>query len=205
LTNWARNDLKIGNQHVHLLRNIIIAHGNIYSKNTRTKKMMMVANISRIKHIEFAISLSKKLGWQIDIYGNCRDVAYYNELKSLAAGSEDIRFISDHTDFTDTYSQYDLAIHCSKSESGPLVLLEYLAAGIPFISYQTGEVANVTYADLPTLFMDGFDYDDWAKRIIEIEQEKDLPAKMRAVFHKYFSSEKYTEECLAIYQKTGCS
>jgi glycosyltransferase involved in cell wall biosynthesis len=205
LVDWATSDVKVPSPNVYLLPNIIIPKSDgSYTSNKNTSRAIMVANVSRVKNIEFAIELVSRMDLQLDIYGNNRDESYYNELYQLIGSGAKTRVINDVSDFTHIYSRYDFAIHCSRSESGPLVLLEYLAAGIPFIAYKTGEVAEVIYSELPLLFVDSFDMDEWIRRIDVIKQMHDLPEKMRMVFSKHFSPEKYTEECLRIYERIGC-
>lgn len=205
LTDWAKTDVKLEPKNIHLLRNTIIPASHIrYTPKTNSWDTIMVANISRVKNIGFAIELFKRAGWELDIYGNSRDHVYYNELTTQIGDSSNIRIINDVTDFSKLYDRYALAIHSSVSESGPLVLLEYLANGIPFIAYKTGEVAEVIYNELPLLFMDSFDADEWIRRIGQIKQIEGLPDRMKEIFNKYFAPEKYVEACLRIYEKISC-
>ncbi|RYD59439.1 MAG: glycosyltransferase [Sphingobacteriales bacterium] len=205
LTDWAKSKLGIPSDNVYTLANTIIPTATSkYTSSSRSGNAIMVANISRVKNISFAIDLCGRTSRHLDIYGQSRDEAYRTELQRQIANNPKVRIIDDVTDFSGLYNRYDLAIHSSMSESGPLVLLEYLAAGIPFIAYKTGEVAATVYNDLPMLFMNSFNIDEWINKIEEIRVIEDLPEKMRMVFNKYFSTEKYTSECLRIYERIDC-
>ena len=87
--------------------------------------------------------------------------------------------------------QFDLAIHASKSESGPLVLIEYMAQSLPFITYKTGEVANQLKKDLPEFIMQNFDDNEWAQHIKVLLQmdKKILQDRLQNVFEKNYSSD----------------
>lgn len=199
-TNWAINTIGVEQHNVFLLQNTVLAKG--LSSNTRSgsKKAIMVANIRQVKNIEFAISLCKSMGWQLDIYGNIIEQEYYNKLTALAGDDKRINIITGITAFSGLYGKYELAIHCSPKETGPLVLIEYLAAGLPFIAYQTGSAADAIAAELPHLFMQHFEQEQWERRIGEIVQNNELPRQMQELYKKNFNPEDYINKCLQIYQ-----
>lgn len=204
LVEWAKASVGIDSDKAFLLRNIVLPKQPTAYPRRDAHRAMLVANISRIKHIDYAIGLAQKMKWQLDVYGNVRDEAYHRELTEQIGTDNTINIISNVTGFTELYGRYSMAIHSAKSESGPLVLMEYMAAGLPFIANKTGEVADVVAADLPVLFMDSFDMDKWEERINEIQRDSAMPEKMKAVFEKYFSADKYLEKCMEIYRKVSC-
>ena len=53
-----------------------------------------------------------------------------------------------------------VGLHVSKSETGPLVLLEYMCKSMPFIAYDTGEIAQHIKINFPSLIKDNFDMRD---------------------------------------------
>lgn len=204
LVEWSKTVLKVNPKYIYQLSNTIIPNkGIVYKYNSAEKKAMMVSNIRPTKNIEYAITLVKKMDWELDIYGNNGENEYFNFVNSQIQSNRRIKIIQGVTDFSKIYNTYNLAIHCAKSETGPLVLLEYLAYGIPFISYNTGEIANVVSRELPLHFMNSFDEEDWIDRIRVLMTEDGLSTKLKAVFWKYFSPEKYIEECLKIYESVN--
>lgn len=202
LTTWALTALKTNPLHTYLLPNTILLGKPIDHNSRKTEqKVFMVSNIRETKNIEFAISLFQRLKWDSTIYGNKADDKYFDKITSLIQGDPIIKIVSGKTDFADVYKEYAIAVHCGVSETGPLVLLEYLANGIPFIAYKTGDVSDTVAKELPLHFMDSFDVDEWTKRIQEILKQEDLTDKLKNVFKKHFSPDKYIDECLRIYQE----
>ncbi len=199
-TDWANSIVGIEKYNIFLLENTVTPTDTINTTNTG-KGFMMVANIRSVKNIEFAIALAKRLGNSLGIYGNIIEEDYYIKLKKLIGDSKNITIRGGVTDFTTLYSQYNMAIHCSPAETGPLVLLEYLATGLPFIAYKTGSAAEAIAEELPQLFMDNFEYGNWQERIQHIMSDNELPGKMRTLFVQKFSPEDYINKCLEIYKK----
>lgn len=199
-TYWAINTIGIEPANVFLLENTVLAKQESLQVKQSRNKAIMIANIRQVKNIEFAISLCRHAGWNLDIYGNIIEQFYCNKLKGMAGNDGRINIITEVTDFSTLYGQYSLAIHCSPKETGPLVLIEYLAAGLPFIAYQTGSAADIIAAELPQLFMQNFEPGQWQQRITEIIQNEELPRQMQELYKKKFNPEDYINRCLQIYQ-----
>jgi glycosyltransferase involved in cell wall biosynthesis len=200
LVNWALNNAAIKKENVFLLRNTIIPDSRInYLPPENSHKAFITANLRRTKNIEFAFELSSAADINITVYGNRGDDAYYKEISDLMETNKKVDIIEGVSDFSNIYSQYALAIHCARSESGPLVLMEYLAYGIPFIAYKTGEVAHTIYYDLPLHFMDNFEVEEWVQRICELKKQNGFAEIFKKIFEKYFSPGKYINDCLKIY------
>ena len=66
---------------------------------------------------------------------------------------ENIKFIHGESSIQPLLVNYDLGLHVSPEETGPLVLLEYFAQGLPFLSYRTGQVSEKAYREFPKFFM----------------------------------------------------
>ncbi|MCB0698577.1 MAG: glycosyltransferase family 4 protein [Chitinophagales bacterium] len=197
-TDWAKSTLNIKGNNTFLLENTVSRVSDKHVPSD-TDRLMMVANIRRVKNIEYAIGLCKQLNIGLTIYGHVIDQDYYEELLGLAADTNIIINTGD-VDVRSEYNKYSLAIHCSPKETGPLVLLEYLSAGIPFIAYKTGSAAEAIAKELPILFMEKFDTDEWSTRIKEITADNTLYEKMRALYQKSFTPQQYLENCLEIYK-----
>lgn len=199
-TSWAVATLAIDRKNVYLLENTISANALIKRTTNIADKAMMVANIRKVKNIPFAIALCQQMGWTLDVYGNVSEKDHYSTLLQQIEHNKNINIIQGIDNFYTLYNQYTLAIHCSHSETGPLVLLEYLAAGIPFIAYKTGSVAQRIEQFFPELFMDNHNTVEWQTRINAILKDKELPEKMKVIFLNYFNPEQYINKCLSIYQ-----
>ena len=204
LVKWATDKLLLRPEHIFYLSNTIIPNTTVnYQYKPATKKCLLISNIRQTKNIEFAIELSKKLGFELTIYGNSGDEEYFSRINCLVGDDKKIQIVRSEQDIFKLANKFDFAIHCAKSETGPLVMLEYLAYGIPFIAYKTGEVAAVLANELPECFVSSFEQDEWQDKIAALNSI-DRSDKLKSLFKKHFSAEKYIDECLKIYQKVLC-
>jgi glycosyltransferase involved in cell wall biosynthesis len=72
-----------------------------------------------------------------------RDYAAHCMNLCIKLGVEDrVVFLGPRSDLPDLLQIADFAVMSSRSESGPLVLIEYMAFGLPFVSTQVGDVSN---------------------------------------------------------------
>jgi glycosyltransferase involved in cell wall biosynthesis len=203
LVNWAKNNLK--GTEIHLLRNIVVPGKTMNNTSHNSRKAFMVANIRRTKNIEFAITLCRELGIELTIYGNKSGDAYWQEITAMIEVDNSIKIIQGVSDVSLFYKDYGFALHCATSETGPLVLLEYMTHGVPFVAYKTGEVAELVAPYLPGCFVTSFEAAEWRAAIKNIiSSGEDTSEKMRKIFDELFSVEKYKDECLKIYQSVYC-
>jgi glycosyltransferase involved in cell wall biosynthesis len=212
LAEWAILKIKLSPKNVFLLQNTIVRQENKLTNSlSKSYQLVLVANIRRIKHIEFAIELIKGLNnstasYYLTIIGQVRDKVYYNEIQQLINNyslAKHVHFNHNCNDIQPLLSNYHLALHTSKSETGPLVLIEYLAQGLPFITYNTGEVVQQLQPHLPTFIMQDFSVEKWLQ---SIERACSLPrervvSKFMDLYQKYFSLGAYYNQCMAIYHE----
>jgi glycosyltransferase involved in cell wall biosynthesis len=205
--NWAADVLNLPHKNVFCLPNVIIKE-RVYAQ-AKTNKIVLVSNIKPEKNIAFIIPFAQQLlnqhsTLEIDVVGSVLDQGYFeeisNQLKSKSFSNR-ITFITNETAVQSRLSQYQLGLHFSKLESGPLVLLEYLAQGLPFISYYTGEIAKRLEIELPLFFLSGFNVAAWCKRADEIMQGSVQYANLSVLLEKHNNSEDYFEQCQKIYQR----
>ena len=210
LADWAIEKAGLGRDSVFHLSNIIIRK----EVNRKTElqsegiNLVMVSNIRKEKNIELAIKivnrLLKKNNAHLTIYGQLVDRNYFELLTGMIKDlmiSENIRFVHDCTDIQPELHQYDLAIHTAKSETGPLVLIEYLCQELPFISFRTGEVIDQLKDALPHFIMDTFEEDDWVERIDQV-QSMNFGDQLIKLYEQKYSEENYYQQCMKIYKKS---
>jgi glycosyltransferase involved in cell wall biosynthesis len=200
LVNWAISKLHIDHTRAFLLRNTVIASTETIQLNSR-QDLLMISNLSAIKNIELAIELANKLGRNLTIYGNALASAYSENILQSIENSPYVELIQGETNIQRFFVNYSLAIHTAHSETGPLVLLEYLARGIPFLAHATGEVAYVLKDELPDCFISQLDVAEWIERIDKILQNPPAPEKLKSLFEKYFGTKQYGQQCVAIYKQ----
>jgi len=208
LCTWAKKfskDIK----HIYHLSNIIrknITYNNFESKKER---ILIISNFKRQKNIEFAVELfatyRKNDEIYFDIYGQPVDQRYLEEIKSKIDSksiNDSINIIHNCSDTQAILKNYRFAIHTSKSESGPLVLLEYMSQGIPFLAYRTGEVAEKIADYFPDFIMDDLNIDKWVNQIKKLMNSdlKQIETKMISYFETNYSEKKYYSKCISIYQ-----
>lgn len=202
LQTWAQNVLGINKRDTFLLRNTVLSNDSVIPRrsNNTVPNIILISNFRKTKNIEFAVQLITKLQWNLTIYGQPVDIEYYQAIATITSGQKNIKIVNNITSLEDIVGNYDLAIHCAFSESGPLVLMEYMRSGLPFISYKTGEVADVIHEELPMLFMDSFDESKWIDRMHELIRMDSIGQHLKNVLQKHFSTNKYVEDCDRIYQ-----
>ena len=195
--NWAKRYLNIHNG--YLLENTI-TKTFVDPPHTEPKGLVMVGNIVPIKNIEFAITLAQKLEEPLTIYGNVKDKSYFETLQRQIDIDDfkDVRFIHDENQIQKQLYQYKYAIHTAFKETGPLVLIEYLAQGVPFLSFTSGQVYHTIKDDLPEFFIDNFTVEEWLSQINYIGSISE--EKIQSVYEHHFSETNYIEKCLKIYQ-----
>lgn len=196
LTDWAKSKLKMSERFVFNLDNII-------SKNTeklslgRSFEFVLVSNIKPVKNNLFAVNLMNKMKRSLLIVGQNQDQVYFDELVSNVSG--DILIKTDIKNAQSILHTSSFGLHTSLSESGPLVLIEYLAHGIPFLSYDTGAVAQKIKNYFPDFFINNFDLDNWEHRILKIQNMKICKREIEKVYEKEFGKDIYYSKLIKIY------
>jgi Glycosyltransferase len=197
MTKWAKYDLQIAN--CFTLSNTISSSADINYQYPGDNEAILISNIREVKQIPLAIEICQQANLALTIYGNRQDETYFETVAQIANAAK-VQIKGNVVDFTDIFSNYSIALHTSRSETGPLVLLEYLANGIPFLAYNTGSVAETIAHELPLHFINTFHTNDWVERIIQIRAQGDISQKLKKVFSKYYSADDYVQQCLNIYE-----
>jgi len=197
LVNWAEEKLKVSE--VYLLENIIVKKN--CSTQQKKNTVVHVSNIAPIKNQLFSIKLIEKTTYNLVIYGKIKDVKYYEQLKKylkLNNLENRVSFIHNEKNIQNVLGDFKLGLMSSISESGPLVLIEYLAQSLPFVANKTGQVANILSDDLP-FFVDDFNLDKWLDKM---EQVIDYDAtNLQGYYYKYFNPSDYINKCIEIYKR----
>ena len=180
-------------------------------KESAFTELVMTGNFVPVKNMAFAIQILAYLNaaetrYKLTIIGSVADKNYYESIVALVSseGQEKyVRYITDCKNIQPILHQFDLAIHTASSESGPLVLVEYIAQGLPFVTYETGEVTAQVKEALPASVINNFNVEDWAGRIRLIQQQDKLKtgAQLAAIFEAYYSAAAYYQKCMNIYDE----
>ena len=205
---WAKNN---GISKTYLLKNIIIKEKSLGVKQSlNLNRLITVGNIRRVKNQLFTLRILKDLvkiePYTLDIYGSRQDYDYYLVLKNYIDNNNlnnHVNFIFDCNNIQNILFKYDYAFHCSTSETGPLVLLEYMAHGIPFLTGNTGHIINFLKPKLDFLILDKFIVNDWIQgfKYLRNKSINDIVQKFDYLFKHNFSEKDYYSNCLKIYRK----
>ncbi|MGQ9733307.1 MAG: glycosyltransferase [Candidatus Zipacnadales bacterium] len=109
---------------------------------------ILVANVRPQKDYETllqALAQVKERPWHLLAVGGFNDAAYHRSCLDLVQvlGLEGrVSFLGPRLDVPSLLKAVDFAVLSSRSESGPLVLLEYAAAGLPFVSTRVGLIGG---------------------------------------------------------------
>jgi glycosyltransferase involved in cell wall biosynthesis len=200
LQEWAEENLRIQKSRVFILENIIrkSIRKQHYEKSC---DLILVSNIKPVKNNKFGLDIIKNLNVSLLLVGQNQNNGYYNEIldkkNSLNLNCELDASIKD---VQPILHNFKLGLHTSMSESGPLAIIEYLAQGLPFLAYETGEVSKILKPYFPEFFIDNFEINQWAERIAMLLSKKSDTFKMQEVFEKHFGKELYFNKLISIYQ-----
>lgn len=187
----------------------IVRVGAFYDKTQKFDekiKIVIVGNFRAQKNYEFALDLLAELPnvFELTIIGSIVDQLYYERIIKNAKERELNNRLIIKNSITNVQKElvaYDLAIHTATSETGPLVAIEYLAMQLPFIMFNTGEVAKQIQPELSDFIVDTQSITLWKEKINYVLTNKDsYRNKINSIFLQNFSEENYYHKCLTIYQ-----
>lgn len=208
---WAVTNKTVVASKAFYLANTVSAPESLAltTTNNNAGKILMVANFREIKNQLFAISLLEALPneYSLDLYGTVDEIDYYEKIEATIrykSLKNRVRVVKGVTNIYEQLSNYKLAIHTASGETGPLVLIEYLYAGLPFITYNTGDVVNILNQYLPEFIINNFNIEEWVQKIKTFNQKQkfdDEKLKMKEVIKNHFSESAYLNQLMFIYQQ----
>jgi glycosyltransferase involved in cell wall biosynthesis len=110
---------------------------------------IMVAGLRPSKGLDVLLEAVRRLvprcSLSILVAGGIRDPGYVDvcrrSIERLGL-QEHVRLLGERTDVVSLLQNVDFAVHPARSESGPLVLIEYAVSGVPLAASFTGAVAR---------------------------------------------------------------
>lgn len=199
LTKWGIYVFGMKNNRVSTLVNLPKNYNFTEANNTyvSNKELVIVGNIKPVKNQSFAIDFAKKINNKIDIIGKVHDLNYFSSLDT-----SNVHFNHDVNDVSKILKDYRFGIFTSFSESGPLVLLEYLMSGLPFLAVKSGGISDVLSNYLPEYFLDDFVMKDWIDRYHLLNDNYSRINKeiISLILSKEFSRDNYLHKLLSIYE-----
>ncbi|MBI3415667.1 MAG: glycosyltransferase [Verrucomicrobia bacterium] len=147
---------------------------------------------------------------KILVVGGTRDTGYVEKCRAQTAALRlegTVIFAGERADVPGLINGADFALLPSISESGPLVLVEYMAGGLPFVATRVGDISN----RVATLGVPDFVAPDDAAglaqkldRLLSLSNDEWVERKKlgRKVAQKYFDLRATMPQWYAVYQKT---
>jgi glycosyltransferase involved in cell wall biosynthesis len=166
-----------------------------YNSDPSSVRFVVVSNIREIKNIQFSMQILAKIALRkkisLDIYFSNSETVYMHKILQTIQDlelSDIITFIEGDTNPQKNYWKYDIGLHTSHLESGPLTILEYMGHGLPFISYDTGQSIELIRKIYPEMIASDFNLDNWIKNIT-------LIARNGRQYYSNKLTELYTKNC----------
>jgi glycosyltransferase involved in cell wall biosynthesis len=154
-----------------------------------------------------AMRLGKELPVTFDIYGNAQGesgAAYATGLKNLAGNDPRIRFClpvaADQV--VRTLRQYDmLAVPSQLLETGPLVVLEAFAAGIPVLGSNLGGIAELVNEGVNGFLVKGTGAEEWCCTLKRLCSDSSALAKLHRSISSPPTMSAVAQTMVRLYQK----
>ncbi|MBL7849456.1 MAG: glycosyltransferase [Cyclobacteriaceae bacterium] len=209
LLQWAVANFGLNPVRAHSLGNAIECKPMVEErKEADVVKLLLVSNFRRIKNIEFAVALvaemiERNMNVTLDIVGKPLDKIYYIEISTMIRSlglSDRIQIREDISDISSIIPAYSLGIHCSRAETGPLVLLEFMCGGLPFVASNSGGVSADVSEYLPQLIVSDFSVQEWIHRISLLRSDLGaLKRRIGLLFEDLYSVKRYQDQVFHLY------
>jgi glycosyltransferase involved in cell wall biosynthesis len=159
---------------------------------------VMVCGIRYVKGLDLliqAISLIQpRPRMKILIVGDVKERVYYesciNLIKDLGLG-EIFEFLGERTDIPQILHSVDFGFIPSRSESGPLVMIEYMASGLPVVAFKTGNISiKAAQSGIPGIVSAG-DIDAFSVEINHLINLSEEDLKTRGELSRHVADETF--------------
>lgn len=199
--NFLKSKINIKNKNVFVLSNLIQKISEQGKINYDcTYDFILVSNFKKNKEVEFIVNLIQDLNSSLLLVGHKSDKLYYDKIENKIKNKGiNVTIKSEITNAQEILNNAKIGLHASMKETGPLVLIEYLAVGLPFLAYETGEVSKIVKEYYPEFFINNLDSAEWKKRINYIKQKKYNSLDLQNIYKEHFSEEIFYNKLINIY------
>ena len=173
-------------------------------------RVAFLGRLDRTKGVDIlvrAVRAVPELNLSLDIYGIAQGAggeAYAVSLRELAGGDRRITFRPpvDASQVVETLRGYDLlAVPSQWLETGPMVVLEAFAAGVPVLGSRLGGLAELVRDGVDGLLMPPADGAAWSAALRRLSAEPDLLTHLRRGIKPPRTMYAAAEEMAALYQR----
>jgi glycosyltransferase involved in cell wall biosynthesis len=173
----------------------------------------MVANLHPVKNHRLAIEASSALpeGSRVGLLliGATPEARseYRRSLERLVdeAGFEGARFVAGRRDIPELLLGCDIGVLSSTAESGPLAVLEYMAAGLPFVATRVGQITRDVEGSGAGIVVDAGDLEAFREALSRLvgmsdDERSAIGALGRHMVEDQFSIEANVERLEQVYR-----
>lgn len=180
----------------------------LQTNRTAPLRVIALGRLEPIKGIDLlarALAQVPALNLTLDIYGieqSERETPFARRLRRDIARDARIRLLSPvpHDQVISLLQSYDvLAVPSQWLETGPLVVLEAFAAGIPVIGSNLGGISEKVQDGVNGLLVSPLHVDAWREALTRVAQDRALLAKLRANVRPPRSMQNVAEEMYGLY------
>jgi len=153
-----------------------------------------------------ALRLMPQAPLQLDIFGIVQgetDRQYEEELKRLSAGDARVTFLPPipSENVVDTLAGYDLlAVPSQCLETGPLVVLEAFAAGVPVLGSRRGGIAELVRDVVDGILVEPDSAPAWAAALQNAAANPNLLSQLKGNIQSPRTMTTVADEMLALYE-----
>lgn len=150
----------------------------------------------------------------VDIYGisqGAGDVAYQDTLRLLTAGDDRFRFMNalPAGRVLEVLRDYDvLAVPSQTLETGPMVILEAFASGVPVLGSALGGIAELVRHDVDGFLLPPSDVDAWSSTLFRLIDEPATLRRLRSQIIHPRTMDAVADEMVSLYARllssAGC-
>lgn len=224
LCRWATIHLQLASDRISLLPNAVRLERFPYlTAGTRSELrrsqpraqgivLVMVANVRPQKNHELMFKALELTSAHADVTllvigddtGSHAD--HCKELVRSMGLTERVQFLGKRTDVPELLALADVGVLTSHSESGPLAVLEYLAAGLPVVATDTGEAVNQLRDGGVGWFVPVREAQSLSDALVRIatasaEERRAMGDRGRSLVQARFSPKSYLCQVLQIYKQ----
>lgn len=198
--------LKKNNRSIKIIYNIVPDEKLILKKNEKkefSKRITFVicSHIIEFKNVDYSIDLATKSGmeYSIDIIGSYNS-KYGMEVYKKYKDNINIKFHGEvyGNEKIQILKKSDILIHLSLNEEFPLIQIECLGLGLPFISYEdVGGIKHVLPFEIKSLFLHNIEYlneNTFKKVVKDIISHKKISSEMVEIFETNFTKSTMIKE-----------
>jgi glycosyltransferase involved in cell wall biosynthesis len=182
------------------------------AKNGKAPDEMRIAFVGRLDstkglHVVLeALRMAPSLKARLDVYGvvqNLANAAYQNEMLRQASRDPRISFCGPMApaEVVPRLRQYDFLVVPSQwIETGPMVVLEAFAAGVPVIGWKLGGITEIVRDGIDGLLIEPGSFVRWTETLQRVAQDAKLRAQLKAGVRPPRTSIAVAREMLALYE-----